>query len=497
MPLRLRLTGGIDLSTGHLLLGLAVSAVAHFTAFTFVWIGLMATSATAALTRSPGRVEYWLLAALSGALAGAAVMRLVLAPIAIAGFASWIMSAAIGITIAAVWSGIGRHRSAAIAGRSPAEWTALDAWLAPIVTGRSTLGAILGVTAVAVAMHFLISRVATFDWDFMVQKLAALTAWITAFAFVHAITRARVGPRRPWVIPAVVLLLFVTQAIALPRIPAWLRQVRLNPEFALDAYAAVDPSYRVIRDAMRRGTAADAVAFYAYLRANSIVQRARIEPVSIDFVRDLGPAEGPKPHIFLFIVDSLRPDYLSTHNAAVTFTPHMAAFAADSYLFQRAFTRYGGTGLAVPSIWAGALLFHKEYVTPFASMNALKKLVDAKGYRQFIMADHITNQLFVPAGDTVPLARTVTEMAHSFGPAIDELTSALRARPGDGRPIFGHARTLDLHIGNIWNAAVPAGEAYPGFFAPYAARVRAIDECFGRFVAFLRARTCTTAASSC
>ncbi|MBI4485911.1 MAG: sulfatase-like hydrolase/transferase, partial [Acidobacteria bacterium] len=440
----------------------------------------------AALTRSPGRVEYWLLAALSGAVAGAVAMRLVRAPVAIAVFARWIMSAAIGIAIAAFWSGFGRHRSAAIAGRPPAEWTALDAWLAPIVTGSSVLGTILGVTALAVAVHFLISRVATFDWDFMVQKLAALVIWITVFAFVHATTRARAGPRRLWIVPVTVFLLFVTQAVALPRIPVWLPQVRLNPEFALDGYAAVDPSYRLIRDAMRPGTAGDVAAFYAYLRANSIQQQARVEPVPIDFVRDPGTAEGPKPHIFLFIVDSLRPDYLSTHNAAVTFTPDIEAFAADSYAFERAFTRYAGTGLAVPSIWAGGLLFHKEYVTPFAPMNALKKLLDGNGYRQFVAADHITDQLFVPANDAVPLMRTVSEMQHSFCATVDEMTAALHARAADDRPIFGHARTLDLHIGNIWSAKVPPGESYPGFFEPYAARVRAIDACFGRFIADLK-----------
>lgn len=489
VPVRLRFTGGLDLSSSALILGVAASAVAHLTAFAFVWIGLMLAGGAAALTRSPGRAEYWLLSGLSAAAAGAALMQLVLAPIAITGLTAWIASASIGVTAAVSWLGIGRHRLAGLAGgagQSVAEWTALDAWLAPIVTSRSPRVAVFGLAAMMLAAHFLINRVATFDWNFMLQKLAALASWVVAFAFIHAMTRERAGPYRTWPMPIVALLLLVAEMFALPRLPAWRQDARLNPDFVLDAYAAVDPSYRVIREATRPPKAGDAVAFYAFLRANSNVQETGVGPAPIDFVRDLAPRAGPKPHIFLFVIDSLRRDYLSTHNAAVTFTPELAAFAADSYAFERAFTRYGGTALAVPSIWAGAMLFHTLYVKPFAPMNALQKLLDANQYRQFITADDIVDQLFVPANNIVPLAPTVTEMAHGFCPTVDALMAAMRARPDDNRPVFGHMRTLDLHIGNISSGSVPAGESYPGFFGSYAARVRTIDTCFGRFITFLK-----------
>ena len=35
------------------------------------------------------------------------------------------------------------------------------------------------------------------------------------------------------------------------------------------------------------------------------------------------------------------------------FTPGIEQFAADSFVFRNAFTRYGGTWLAMPSIWVG------------------------------------------------------------------------------------------------------------------------------------------------
>jgi arylsulfatase A-like enzyme len=54
------------------------------------------------------------------------------------------------------------------------------------------------------------------------------------------------------------------------------------------------------------------------------------------------------------------------------------------------------------------------------------------------------------------------------------------------RPVFGYSLPQDLHLSNIMTASVPAGESYPGFHAPYAARVRRLDRCFGAFVDFLK-----------
>ena len=64
-------------------------------------------------------------------------------------------------------------------------------------------------------------------------------------------------------------------------------ETRLNPEFALDGYAAVDPSFRIARDMLASGTSGDAAEFYAYLRAHSAIENTHIEPVDIDFVHGL------------------------------------------------------------------------------------------------------------------------------------------------------------------------------------------------------------------
>ena len=42
----------------------------------------------------------------------------------------------------------------------------------------------------------------------------------------------------------------------------------------------------------------------------------------------LHPAAARKPNIFLLVVDSMRRDYLSTYNPAVTFTPEIGLLPA-------------------------------------------------------------------------------------------------------------------------------------------------------------------------
>src|SRR5262249_12170151 len=155
-------------------------------------------------------------------------------------------------------------------------------------------------------------------------------------------------------------------------------ETRFNPDLVFDRYAAIDLSFRLIRD-LRTTESRDTADFYAYLKANTLVPPLRVKTADIQFAPLDRPAVKP-PDVFLFIIDSMRRDYVSAYNPAVTFTPALGAFAADSFVFDRAFTRYAGTGLAVPSIWAGGMLIHMLEQQPFDNRNALLKLLEADGY---------------------------------------------------------------------------------------------------------------------
>ena len=68
----------------------------------------------------------------------------------------------------------------------------------------------------------------------------------------------------------------------------------------------------------------------ANLAANSLIERVPVDPIDVDFVRPLTKAPGRAPNIFFFVIDSLRRDYVSAYNPAVTFTPSFGKFAAEN-----------------------------------------------------------------------------------------------------------------------------------------------------------------------
>src|SRR5581483_6266096 len=95
-------------------------------------------------------------------------------------------------------------------------------------------------------------------------------------------------------------------------------------------------------------------SFYTFLRHNTnLAPEAPAAPADTSLVADLKPSPGPKPNIFLFVIDSLRQDYLSPYEPSATFTPEIGNFARDSVVMRNAFTRYAGTALSEPAIWVG------------------------------------------------------------------------------------------------------------------------------------------------
>ena len=123
----------------------------------------------------------------------------------------------------------------------------------------------------------------------------------------------------------------------------------------------------------------------------------------MDLATLTGSPAGLRPHVFIFVVDSLRRDYLSPYNSAVTFTPAIATLAQDSLIFRNAFTQYGATGLSVPALWVGGSILHKQYVSSFPRMNALAKLLAHEQYDQWISMEHITDVILPPSDRREPL----------------------------------------------------------------------------------------------
>jgi len=119
----------------------------------------------------------------------------------------------------------------------------------------------------------------------------------------------------------------------------------------------------------------------------------------VRLVDELTPAQGERPNIFLFVIDSMRPDYLGAYNPQnVDYTPNLDALARDSLVFTNVYTQYAGTSLSEPAIWSGALLLHTHFPQPFAKVNSLQAMAHADGYQTIVSYDTVLRQLF-PASD--------------------------------------------------------------------------------------------------
>ncbi len=453
-----------DLLTGGLSVAVWSSLVDHLllSAGVFLVLGLIARGL-------PGRVLWQYLALISVVACGvaAAFRGLVGAALGMAGPTLWLAAAGIGLSVAATWGGWSLRRSASTG--TPLK-CAIDLLIFPAGHGSANMRSVLSVGSI-LPLAYLSTLVASFmDWDFIVLNIGVLVVWVRAFVVV-----CRVTPLRPavgsWTIGIACAAPLVAHAIFTPG-PAANR--------ALDRYAVHNASFRLAQAALRPRP--ETPSFGRFLRANTGLTDVTVPPIAIDLVPNLEPAPSPKPWVFLLVVDSLRSDYLAPYNPDVRFTPRLAEFADGNLVFSNAFTRYGGTGLSMPAIWAGSAIAHKQYPLPFSSMNALERVLDVNGYRRVMSRDHITAALWTARSTDVELDRGRVEMQFDLCGTLDELSGTLGVWASSDGAVFAQTRSLNLHVASARFGAVPPGKTYPGFEAPYAWRVERMDDCFGRFI---------------
>jgi len=355
-------------------------------------------------------------------------------------------------------------------------------------TWLSQWAALAVVSAVA---WILAARFSRLDWEFLLQKMATIFIWTLAFAVFYTIApKAKPLSRMlAYAVATAVLFCYLGLAAAQPKTAAENGSVAAASNL-LDRYADYDISFRLMddmlrpREGVRSSGAGD--TFFAFLAENTNIPRStHISPVNIALVNQWIPTPERKPHIFFLIIDSLRRDYLSPYNPAVKFTPAIDVLASESVVFQNAFTHYGGTGLSEPSIWVGGLMIHQQYITPFAPMNTLQKLVELNGYHEWISRDTILEQVVPASASSQDLDEHVGTMYYDLCKTLEELTSRVPPSRSTAGPVFVYTQAQNIHISVIDREArsVPQGASFPPEFnAAYASRVQRMDSCLGKFM---------------
>lgn len=458
----------------------------HLTAAMLAYAIFNVWAAVAASTPVPRLSEYIGAVVLAAAAITAVFLQIAFPNLAFGQYAPPAVALVAGAALALTWSSLAIRRP--FAGDAE-EQSGLDVFVAPVTPMRSSWPALIALGALPIATFSALGAVERTDWNFVVQKCVVVAQWVLTFGFIFSACR-RI-PRSPWstaravASPALALLMLMATARLSSQVPVWTGNPRIEAEVALDRYAGVDLSFKLLYDSFVEHPGRDP-QFSRYLQANTAVSHA-VPLVPPDVRFSDGPAvTGPyRPHVFLFVVDSLRRDYLSPFNAAVSFTPNIASLASESYAFQNAFSRYGGTLLAVPSIWSGGLVIHRTSMPTFTQSDALEKLLDGDRYQWFMGLDSVMAPLIGPRSDLVELDRGRRIMEVDLCQTFEELALKLDRRDSS-RPAFAFSLPQNLHISKRQHAPVPPGERYPGFFEPYAAEVHRIDGCVGRFVSYLK-----------
>lgn len=474
---RARAAGAGDVLAG----GLGASLLLHGVFAAGIFLVVTAIRGTAAARgRGSARREFWLTTAVVIAVFEELALGIILPTLSVSGSSRAAAAAALAFVLALVLAARGRH------GRAPAGdgvqvalaafvpgWMHREGFVVPLVTWL--------VVVAGVATGFAAAS-GVVDWNFVLARIGALLTWCAGVG--GALALAGPGVRRPSAGVAFALSLVVLVAHQM-LVPA----PGLASGSAAERWAIVDPSYRMLREALRPPTPTDPT-FYPYLQRNTNLGRdVTVGPVDVSLAPLDGTLAPKRPHIFLFVVDSLRRDYLSPYNDAVTFTPNIGRFAAENVAFERVFTRYGATGLSVPSIWVGGMILHKQYVQPFAPMNALHKLLADQRYTRWMSRDNIVDVIVphVDEGPALDTSRAVKDIR--FCETVAEILPRLPALRTAATPTFTWTLPQDIHISAITREGATSidGGDYGAFYAPYASRLKRIDGCFGQFVDGLKA----------
>ena len=437
----------------------------------FVFLVLTLLRGVAGLFARPVVAEAWGTVTALGLLLGWFIVRVVLASISIDSRAAVAAGYLAGVAIALAITVRGAHRL-----EQPDDGVAsVLTSLAPRAAGR-VLGFAAWLVVIAV-VAFAVHRVTlTADWNSVGARLGVLVVGLLGIGGAKRVVRLP-GDGEPAVFLGFALVVLAGY-VGIDRLAA---SSGVHPRTPAGRWAA---------DLL--APPADGPSdLYDLLPGHTNIPSARVvPPIQVDWAELGGAPAVERPDIFVFVVDSLRRDYLSPYNPAVTFTPAIDAFAKDSLVFSRAFTQYGATGLSVPSIWMGGPLLHKQYIVPFAPMNALARLLGHEQYAEWISMDNIL-EVILPATPALdPLDRRVPVRDFRMCRTLDEIGGRLRARPANGAPVFAYSLPQDIHVSVITREGAGAvdGERYDGFYAPVASRVRRLDACFGAFVDDLKVR---------
>lgn len=463
------------------LLAWTYSLVAH--GLFGIFVACVVNLAGMLAARMKGRLSSLLYGAMVSAAVALIFQKVLLISIPFAGFEADLYSSMIAIAL--VIFGAGLHTSKS---EAPVP-VAAKSWKEAPATQNAALMLVLLAAAYTVP-----AVIGVMDWNSIIAKLWSIVLWSAVFALLLKMTPGKSVRYPAWLLLALGMTSFgayyFSQAGNGYAARVWDSEPGLRA--AVSRHVNLDASFATVSNLWTVSHEKPCDPLCRFLKEQTgIPASVTVPPVDVKLVEKLEPNDEPKPNVFVIVVDSLRRDYVSAYNPAVQFTPEIQKFANESVVMRNSFTRYAGTTLSEPAIWAGSLMLHKHYVRPFHPMNNLEKLVQADGYDRFITVDTVLRLLLDPA---IPVHHLDAAMANwsdqDLCTTAPDAERQIDARSDKSKPIFLYTQPQNIHVVSLEHARhvrPPQDGAYPGFQPSAATEIKRLDGCFGSFVSYLKA----------
>ncbi|AZZ36853.1 hypothetical protein CIK05_08635 [Bdellovibrio sp. qaytius] len=309
-------------------------------------------------------------------------------------------------------------------------------------------------------VYVVATQVPLMDWNGLVQQLLAglllaLAFFNIFFILDHHLIKIEINRILQWITVGLVTVVF---AVFFVRAEDYRQLTSLNPLFNY-AKSTLIPTHL-------------STEFYQFIQQHSnLAESIKLQIRSISLgQKDAKLADVERPHIFIFVIDSLRRDYLTPYNSDRGGTPEIENFAKDNLVFSNAFTRFGATGLSEPSIWAGRVIPHQMYPKNFFEFNKLEKLADTENYKLWISRDSILKEILKSPAGPDDLDQGVGTQDLDFCKTSNEIISRLEKNPKQ-EPVLVYSQSQNIHVSVLSRGNKSYGDG-----------VKNIDQCFGKFI---------------
>jgi len=364
----------------------------------------------------------------------------------------------------------------------------------PAGSARQAILLIIIATIFGVVALALPTLVGGGDWNGVIQGTFTLLFWGVVSFCIFSLRPAHGIYSLKTVFVALLLSVLLYEALQATNI-YWAKPLGATDddiERSVETYATRDASFNLAYRLLGKGPRSEPCGELCRILREYTEIRGAQARFDLKLVDPLVATRGERPNIFLFVIDSMRPDYLGAYNPKATFTPNLDALARDSVVVRNAWTPYAGTSLSEPAIWAGALLLHAHFMQPFERVNNLEKLAKTDGYQMMVSYDEILREILSPSDELIKLD-TDKKLWNQLEvcSTIQQAESAIEHRPDSARPIFFYAQPKNVHQfarNDMPQAKAANWPPQPGFNYRISFELHQVDECMGGFVAWLKAR---------